>query len=224
MAKRWHRTLDTHLGAHTPCNTDYLYDDTWDWDSWRVGYKDPSVLFTTLHAEYNTLKCAIQDPKNWHSDVSEIARTANNKDEFLTLLKKRQEQRFDEIQTAWQKTIIWFANNPLCEDNPPDNAVLWEIFLQFSNHFSYDCLVRYFGSYTTVDQPSTRPLPPNAVESRPAKPPQAKRKGKGKGKMAKSSGVIKSSSRASKAKPKRDDNGQGGVRRSTRLQQRAEQS
>ncbi|CDM26527.1 unnamed protein product [Penicillium roqueforti FM164] len=225
MAKRWHRTIDTHLGAHTPPDPNY-YEKTWCWESSRVGYKDPNVLFTTLHEEYNTLKCAIQDPEAWHRDVSCIARASNNNDEFLTLLKQRQAERFHEIQTTWQKIKTRLITDPARWDNPPTKAVLWSNFLQFARNFSYDCLVTCFGAYATDAQPSAQPLLSNSIEVHPSKVQKLKREPKEK--MAASSGVTKSSPKASKSRPKsrpkRDGSRQDSVRRSTRLQQRAEQS
>lgn len=222
MDNWWHQTLDSHLEAHTPPQPNYVLDKEWKWDYSKFGYKDPNVLFTTLHAEYNTLKCAIQDPYAWHKDVSHVAKTANNKDEFLTLLKKRQEERFDELQEAWETTKELLTAEPSRWDNPPTRAVLWGAYVCLAQHFSYDTLVAYFGSYVTDDQPSTSPLPSKPTEPRPAKPSQPKKKAKGK--MPKSSSVAKSSSRASKSKPKQESSEQGGVRRSARLQQRTEKS
>lgn len=216
-----HQPLGSHLEAHTP-QPNYDLDKEWQWDNGKFGYKDPNVLFTTLHAEYNTLKCAIQDPFAWHSDVSDIARTANTKDEFLTLLKERQKQRIDEIQEAWEGTKELLTAEPSRWDNPPARDVLWGAFLRISRNFSYDSLVAYFGSYLTDDQRSTLSPPSTPTDMHHAKPSQPKRKAKGK--MAPSSGAAKPSSKASKSKPKRDSSRQGGVRRSARLQQRAEKA
>ncbi|KAI3195600.1 hypothetical protein CBS147311_7905 [Penicillium roqueforti] len=215
MDNWWHQTLDSHRGAHTPFPPNYALDEKWKWKHWKFGYEDPNVLFTTLHAEYNTLHCALQDPYAWHKDVTDVTRIAENRDQFLTLLKKRQKERFDELQEAWETTKEVLTAEPSRVDQ-------WAAFLNIARHMSYDSLVAYFGFYATDNQPSTSPLPSTPNETNPANPPQPK--GKAKKKMATSSGVTKSSSRASKSKPKRNSSSQGGVRRSARLQQRTEQA
>lgn len=214
------RTIDNHLEAHTP-RPDYDLDQEWHWPFWKFGYDDPNVLFTTLHAEFNSIKCAIQDPYGWHHDVCDVANIAKDKDEFLTLLRKRQKERFNEIQIAWEKTKALLTGQPSHWEATPDKAVLWGFFIRLARNFSYDSLVGYFGSYVANDQPPNPPLSSRPVETRPAKRQQPKRKARGK--LATSSGVTKRSSGASKSIPKQDS-GQAGVRRSTRLQQRAEHS
>ncbi|KAJ5170296.1 uncharacterized protein N7500_003079 [Penicillium coprophilum] len=217
----WHRTSDAHLEAHTPL-------DEWKWDYKKFGYKNSDALFTTLHAEYNTLKCAIQDPYAWHSDVREIARAASTKDEFLTRLKKRQRERFDELQEAWETTKALLTAEPDRLDNPPPRAILWSSFIQIARNYSYDSLLAYFGSYVidetveTEDRTATSPLPSTHIKTRSTKTPQPKRKAKGK--MATSSGVAKPSPRPSKSKYEQDSSGQSVVRRSIRLRQRAQQA
>jgi len=79
-------TIGNHMKLHTP-EPDYMLDRDWRWPIWKFGYDGPKILFTTLYAEFNSLKCAIQDPYGWHSDVCDVANIAKNKEEFLTLLK-----------------------------------------------------------------------------------------------------------------------------------------
>ncbi|KAJ5285574.1 hypothetical protein N7524_000880 [Penicillium chrysogenum] len=223
MAKRWQRTKDTHLRDHTPHLHPQKYDkdEKFHWEAGKVGYEDSNVLFTTLHDEYNSFKCAISDPEAWHFDVADVAKTANNNDEFLALLKKRQEQRFDEIQTAWRKTKVRLMSNPACWDMPPPKAVLWKNFGGIGRNFSYDNLVTFFGSYGTDNESSAQPQLAIDFEVVPSQPPQPRRQPKGN--MATSSGVSKSSSRAPKSK-RRGTSGQDGVRRSARLRERAEKA
>jgi hypothetical protein len=161
------RTIDNHLAAHTP-QPDYDLDQEWDWPSWKFGYDDPSVLFTTLHAEYNSIKCAIQDPYGWHHDVCEISNVAKDRNEFLTLLRKRQQERFDEIQSAWEKTKALLTGQPSRWETTLDKDLLWGAFIRLSRNFSYDSFVAYFGSYIANDQPpirDDRQRPPQAIPS-----------------------------------------------------------
>lgn len=91
------RTIENHLEMHTPYPDWDNLDNEWKWPFGKFAYKDPNVLFTTLHAEFNSMKCAIQDPYGWHHDVCDVANTAKSKEEFLALLRQRQKERFDEI-------------------------------------------------------------------------------------------------------------------------------
>ncbi|KAJ6156810.1 hypothetical protein N7497_005695 [Penicillium chrysogenum] len=119
MAKLWQRTKDTHLRDHTPHYEKHYMDEKFHWEAGKVGYEDSNVLFTTLHDEYNSFKCAISDPEAWHFDVADVAKTANNNEEFLALLKKRQEQRFDEIQRTWLDTKLRLIADPARWDARP---------------------------------------------------------------------------------------------------------
>ncbi|KAJ5206816.1 hypothetical protein N7491_002550 [Penicillium cf. griseofulvum] len=199
-------TSYTQLGVDVNSHLDYCKGGQWHWDSWRVGY-EPRALFTTLSAEYNTIKWPISEPNAWHSDVKEILGEANNKDEFLARLKERQEKRSRESQQAWEKIKEWLGD-PHHWDNPPDGDILWIRFLRFCRFGSYDHFINYFGTYEKYPS-STQPQLSNIIETHPAKPPQPKKKAKGN--MAASSGVAKSSSKASKVKPERDSSEQGGV-------------
>ena len=202
--------------AHTP-QPDYDLDQEWHWPFWKFGYDDPSVLFTTLHAEFNSMKCAIQDPYGWHHDVCDVANIAKDKDEFLTLLTKRQKERFDEIQIAWEDTKALLTGQPSRWEATPDKAVLWGFFIRLARNFSYDSLVGYFGSYVANDQAPNPPAPSRHLKTHNLQQPKIKARTK----LANPSGVTKRSTSASKSIHK-PVNGQGGVRRSARLRQQAE--
>ncbi|KAJ5400799.1 hypothetical protein N7465_011288 [Penicillium sp. CMV-2018d] len=181
----------------------------------RLGYEDPKVL-SALHAEYNTIKLAIQDPDDWHYDVCEAAKIAKDNDNFLALLKRRRQQRLDEIQKAWQTTKVLLTDQPSCLEKPPSNGVLWGSFMRLARNFSYSSLVACFGSYVTDDERSTQPPPSTSIGTRLTKLPRPKMGPKGK--MA-TSGVPESSPTASQCRtPRRESSGQSGVRRNTRLQ------
>ncbi|KAJ5370004.1 uncharacterized protein N7496_006096 [Penicillium cataractarum] len=167
------RTIDNHLEAHTP-QPDYELDQEWQWPFWKFGYDDPNVLFTTLHAEFNSVKCAIQDPYGWHHDVCDIANIAKDKNEFLILLKTRQNERFEEIQDAWEKTKALLTGEPSHWNTAPDETLLWSLFVRLARNFSYDSFVGYFGSYVTNDRPPNPPPPSTPAENRPARQQQPK--------------------------------------------------
>lgn len=209
------RTIDNHLEAHTP-QPDYELDQEWQWPFWKFGYDDPNVLFTTLHAEFNSVKCAIQDPHCWHHDVCDIANIAKDKNEFLTLLKTRQNERFEEIQVAWEKTKALLSAELSHWNAAPDETLLWALFLRLARNFSYDSLVGYFGSYVTNDQPLNSPPLSRLAENRPAKQQQSK---KWPGRNTPKPSRITKRSQASSISICEQHKGRGGLRRSSRLQQ-----
>lgn len=44
--------------------------------------------FTNLHVEFNCIKVTIQDPCAWYNDICGVARSAENKEDFLVQLKQ----------------------------------------------------------------------------------------------------------------------------------------
>lgn len=211
-----YRTIDNHLAAHTP-QPDYDMDQEWEWPSWKFGYDDPSVLFTTLHAEYNSINCAIQDPYGWHHDVCDISNVAKDRNEFLTLLRKRQQERFDEIQSAWEKTKALLVGQPSRWEATPDKDSLWGAFIRVSRNFSYDSFVAYFGSYIANDQPPNPGRSSTPVTAHPPKQHQPKKKARAN--PAARPGVTKRSEGRSSSRPNRAIE-QSVVRRSLRLKAR----
>jgi hypothetical protein len=190
----------------------------------RLGleYEDLDAFLATLHAEYNTMKMAVQNPRSWHQDVSDISRLTKNNEEFLVLLKKRQEGRLDEIQQAWDKTAEeLLAAEPTRLDNPASTVLLWSNFTNFARNFSFDSLVTFFSSFMGDGLSSTPPLSSSCNETHPTKLHQSDSKAKKR--MATPSGTTKCSPGAPNLEPKRESSGQSNVRKSMRLQQRAEQ-
>ncbi|KAJ6190723.1 HET domain protein [Penicillium mononematosum] len=198
-------------------------DKSLERDLRRLGieYEDLNAFLATLHAEHNTMKMAVQNPRNWHQDVSDISSLTEGNEEFLALLKRRQEGTLDEIQQAWDKTAeALLAAEPPRSDNPASTALLWSNFTNFARDFSFDSLVALFGSFAGDGQSSTPPLSSSCIETHPTKLHQSDRKAKGR--MAMPSGTMNCSP-GSKLEPELESSGQSDVRRSMRLQQRAEQ-
>ncbi|KAK1761685.1 hypothetical protein QBC33DRAFT_462882, partial [Phialemonium atrogriseum] len=77
----------SHLEAHTH-PLDSVLDEEWKWPFSKFGYKTANVLFTNLHLEFNCIKITIQDPCTWYNNVCGVARSAENKEEFLVQLKQ----------------------------------------------------------------------------------------------------------------------------------------
>ncbi|KAI1347197.1 hypothetical protein F5Y01DRAFT_319033 [Xylaria sp. FL0043] len=138
-------TVESHLELHTPELNPESGD--WAWPYWKFGFESPAVLFNDLHAEYNSIRCAIQDPQGWYSDVRELADVAENREQFLALLRKRQDDRFKELEGAWHKISVHL----LAENSrflvPREKSDYWMRFLRITRNFSYDAFVGYFGAY-----------------------------------------------------------------------------
>lgn len=154
-------------------NWDYDYH-TWKWRHWKFGYEE-DALFESLHAEFNCMAFAIQDPFSWYCDVTELLEASKSRDEFETALRKRRDERFKEIRTAWGKTTTeLFLRPPLWEDAQMDRDIRWNSFIEISRHFSFDSILTHFGNYL----PESRPKPdeesaaaPRALEQ-PEQPQQ----------------------------------------------------
>lgn len=223
LSMDWYKppTIETHREVHTPL-VHPIFDDEWRWPHWKVGYNDPDVLFGALHEEFNTLKCAIQDPYAWHHDVCDIANTARNQEEFLTLLKQRQKERFDEIQGVWRETKALLTAQPSRWKRPPEMPVLWGYFIRLARNFSYDSLVSYFSSYIVddVSRPSRQLTSGEASTSRPQQPNMTNDKRNGK--KAEREGSAEAGSATTRpsgvSKARRKQDRREGVRKSARLQ------
>jgi len=210
-------TAENYLGLHTP-QPDYDLDDRWRWPYWKFGFESPEVLFTTLHADYNSMQFAIQEPLFWYRDVCEIANIAQNRGEFEALLEQRKQRRFDEAQSVWERAKALLTAEPSRLKNPPAAEVLWVAFITLARNLSFDSLVKYFGSYIANDNDRNPPLPPMSVEARPANPDR--RKGKTRsGQATPSHGTTTRSSKISKTRLKRAGS-QVELRRSQRLRDR----
>ncbi|KAI0812809.1 hypothetical protein GGR55DRAFT_637961 [Xylaria sp. FL0064] len=151
-------TVESHLELHTPVID--AESEKWAWPYWKFDFESPAVLFNSLHAEYNSIRCAIQDPCCWHSDVCELAHVAENREQFLALLRKRQDERFKELESAWHKIAVnLIADNDLFV-MPRERTDMWTRFIRITQHFSYDAVVGYFGAYVQdEDNASSRKTP-----------------------------------------------------------------
>ncbi|KAI1424699.1 hypothetical protein F5Y12DRAFT_785229 [Xylaria sp. FL1777] len=163
MSHREDSTIEGHLQFHTPeLNSE---SEEWEWPFWKFGYTNPNVLFKDLHAEYNSIRFAIQDPYGWHSDVCETAHLADTKEQFLALLRKRQDERFQELKKAWDKISILLIAESDRWEIPRTRSDLWLRFIRITRHFSYDALVGYFGAYLKEPTEPRTPKTPIALES-----------------------------------------------------------
>ncbi|KAI1194443.1 hypothetical protein F5X97DRAFT_346699 [Nemania serpens] len=157
MARRRVPTVETHLNHHTPA-PESVSDTQWSWPYWKFGYTHGGVLFTDLHAEYNSVRCAIQDPYGWHLDVSEIANQADNRETFFALLRQRQTERYAELEHAWKSTKSLLVGEPGRWDTKLRRNDLWINFVRVSRNFSFDSLVGFFGAFVK-DNPYRPKLP-----------------------------------------------------------------
>ncbi|TGJ76437.1 hypothetical protein E0Z10_g10872 [Xylaria hypoxylon] len=165
MSGREPTTVKNHLEHHTPPLHRDL-EQEWDWPFWKFGYGSHHILFTELHAQFNSVPCAIQDPYGWHLDVCDIANEAKTRPEFLSLLQKRQDERFAELRKAWEKTRSLLIGDPGRWEIPQRRNDLWLRFARISRNFSYDAFLGYFGAYVEDGtMPARAVSKPTAPES-----------------------------------------------------------
>ena len=148
-------TPENHHSRYTP-DVDWtqLTLPKWHWPYARLGYKNPNDIWDSLYTKFNCMNFAIQDPGSWHSDVCELALSSQNKEEFEIALKKRRDERFNEILANWEKTCSKLAlNREIWKAAPtgPDRPTY--TFRQIRCNFSFDAMVGHFGNYV-VDDPT----------------------------------------------------------------------
>ncbi|KAI0466047.1 hypothetical protein F4859DRAFT_498655 [Xylaria cf. heliscus] len=147
MSWRDNPTPEDHRRLHVPF-INWEYDDSkWKWPHFKFGYKR-DVLFQSLHAEFNCMAFAIQDPFSWYCDVHELSTASESREEFETALRKRRDERFKEIDAAWRTTVTeLILNTRLWEDPKMDRLIRWDTFIDMSRHFSFDSILTHFGNY-----------------------------------------------------------------------------
>ncbi|KAI1123084.1 hypothetical protein F5Y10DRAFT_286471 [Nemania abortiva] len=141
-------TIPGHLPSHLP-PPEFVQGGEWKWPYQKFGYTHGGILFTELHAQFNSFPCAIQDPYGWHLDVTEVADIAKDRATFLALLKKRQNERFAELEKAWESMAAELIGAPSRWRLQIQDRKLWINFVRIARHFSYDSLIQYFSAYGT---------------------------------------------------------------------------
>ncbi|KAF2963058.1 hypothetical protein GQX73_g10512 [Xylaria multiplex] len=145
-------TPENHATLQTP-RVDWDRLTKWDWPYSKLGYRDPNAIWSSLYSKFNCMPFAIQEQHGWHSDVCELARASDNKEQFEAALQKRRDERFKEIRAAWQKTRGQLSAYPhLLESLPTGPDHPHNSFCRISNSFSFDTIMGYFGNYL-VDDP-----------------------------------------------------------------------
>ncbi|KAF2966395.1 hypothetical protein GQX73_g7176 [Xylaria multiplex] len=143
-------TVQNHIWHHTP-HPNWSEEREWDWPFWKFDFESPDILFTDLHAQYNSIPCAIQDPYGWWIDVCDIANEAKTRPEFFSLLQKRQEERFVELEKAWAKTRSSLIGNPDLIYSSHKICDMWLRFIRVSRNYSYDSLLGFFGAFAALE-------------------------------------------------------------------------
>lgn len=147
-------TIQTHRIEYLPI-VNWEYDRKYDWPHRKFGYEDPSVLFGGLHEKFNTVQSAILDPESWHIDVCAVGAIATSRDEFHSLLQQRMNDRYEELRQMWDETRMHMASNPVAMENHPRDDLVWGNFLNISQHYSLDSLIKYFYAYVRDSARST---------------------------------------------------------------------
>ncbi|KAI0401781.1 hypothetical protein F4802DRAFT_600783 [Xylaria palmicola] len=237
-------TPENHRALHVPwIDWDREYRE-WKWPYWKFGYKNPDVLFHSLHAEFNCMPFAIQDPHAWFCDANEVAVASKTREEFEAALLKRRNERFLEIRKAWTTTKPKLLRSSLWTSPNIDRGNQWGTYVRFARNFSFDCITAHFGNYLPenhrapeapeLDQPNEpeqpdppirEPSPPRPTPSPSPAPPQTRKSRQTKVNRERVAKGPGRSSRVEKPPPRRTTaktKAPQGVRRSARLQQRAE--
>ncbi|KAI1734583.1 hypothetical protein F4680DRAFT_470852 [Xylaria scruposa] len=156
MAWRENPTPDDYRRLHVPyIDLNHLYDyREWRWPHWKFDYKADD-LFESLHKEFNCIPFAIQDPCYWFYDVHELINASETREEFETALRKRRDERFQEIRKGWSNTVGELALNiPVWGSSETDQINRWNAFIELSRHFSFGSLLAHFVNYLPKNPPN----------------------------------------------------------------------
>ncbi|KAI1361406.1 hypothetical protein F5Y08DRAFT_347896 [Xylaria arbuscula] len=151
-------TPDNHYSLHTP-SVDWrgFRPPIWHWPYSKLNYTNPNDIWDSLYEKFNCMKFAIQDPRAWHADVCELALQSHDKEEFETALKKRRDERFNEILENWEKTCKKLAFNYDIWKAPPAGPHRPSVtFRGLRCDFSFDSMVGHFGNYVVDDSTAIR--------------------------------------------------------------------
>ncbi|KAI0803702.1 hypothetical protein GGR55DRAFT_661770 [Xylaria sp. FL0064] len=144
-------TPENHHRIHTP-RVEGRWDDEWSWPFSKFDYEDPDVLWDSLYTRFNCMSFAIQDPYMWYADVCEVALASDTRAEFESALKKRRDERFNEIRGYWEKTKVQLVANPIIWKAPPRGPSRpWTTFVRLGRHFSFDTFIGHFANYMVKD-------------------------------------------------------------------------
>ncbi|KAJ8127943.1 hypothetical protein O1611_g5692 [Lasiodiplodia mahajangana] len=138
-------TIHDHLRSHLP--DPGSVGEKWKWPFWKFGYHHGGILFEELHTKFNSFPCAIQDPHAWHMDVAEIANRAHDRETLFALLEKRRDERYAELEKAWQSMAADLIGSPSWWKTEVADIDMWFGFARIARHFSYDSLLQYFNEY-----------------------------------------------------------------------------
>lgn len=120
-------------------------DSSMAWPAWKFGMKRAD-LFTTLHDQYNTYSCPIQEDTAFYHDIFETSHQAHSIAEFHLLASSRKQQRLEELNDAFLSASLEIIGNPNLIRSPQ-----WEHALHLFRNRSLDSLVRFFASYLPED-------------------------------------------------------------------------
>ncbi|KAI0191335.1 hypothetical protein F4808DRAFT_465447 [Astrocystis sublimbata] len=155
---------------HIPHNIDWEgidNDPLWGWPNHKFKYKEEDI-FESLHAEFNSMAFAIQDPLHWFYDVHELSSTSETREEFEAALRNRRDERFKQIEQSWRSIVMELILKPTLWENPQmDRSKRWNSLIDISHHFSFDSIVAHFAHYS-----SHRPDADPEAASRTLKQPE----------------------------------------------------
>ncbi|KAI1345810.1 hypothetical protein F5Y01DRAFT_322737 [Xylaria sp. FL0043] len=140
-------TPENYHRIHTP-QVEWKWEEEWMWPYKKFGYRHPNVLWDSLYTQFNCMPFAIQDPYMWHADVREVGLASDTREEFEAALRKRRDERFNEILDYWEKTKTQLVASPIIWKAPPRGPSRpWTTFVRLGRHFSFDTFTGHFANY-----------------------------------------------------------------------------
>lgn len=134
-----------------PPRFDFDEQPEFRWPFWQVGHKRDD-LFGVLHDRFNTTSMFIQDPDAFHHDVAELASSVSGREEFLTKLQDRRDQRLNELKDFQMNIAALIMNgfNSMNDDQ-------MKSFINLCRNASFDSLIAFWVSFLAPDRYGIEP-------------------------------------------------------------------
>ncbi|KUI72092.1 hypothetical protein VM1G_07533 [Cytospora mali] len=118
------------------------------WPAWKFDM-DITDAWTTLARQFNSLTIPLLSCDTFRRDVSYLSVIAQDREEFLALLKERRDMREKELTELFKKTFLHLCQDPNSFDYKPGvrEDGHWVEATCFANTKSFDTLIGYFASF-----------------------------------------------------------------------------
>lgn len=130
-------------------NSDYFLEHPEScWPAGKFGM-DMRDAWTSLPREFNYIKIPLLSGDAFRDDVYYLSTIAQDRAEFLALLKERRDMREKELTGMWNRTFTHLCTYPTALEHKPGDREdgHWPEAMGFARGKSFDTLIAYFASF-----------------------------------------------------------------------------